>query len=44
MPGLSPIQARVRWADGRRAGVEFVHPLHASVLDMLLQRCAAGSA
>jgi hypothetical protein len=38
MPGLSPIEARVRWADNFRAGVEFVHPLHASVLDMLLQR------
>ncbi|WP_338501358.1 PilZ domain-containing protein [Sphingomonas kaistensis] len=44
MPGLAPIEARVRWADGRRAGVEFVHPIHASVLDMLLQRCAAGNA
>lgn len=38
MPGLSPIQARVRWTEDRRAGVEFVHPLHVSVLDMLLQR------
>ena len=44
MPGLTPIQARVRWTEGRRAGVEFVHPIHASVFDALLQRCGIGTA
>ena len=38
MPGLAPIASRVRWVEDRRAGVEFAHPIHASVLDHLLIR------
>lgn len=38
LPGLSPVEARVRWVDGRRAGVEFVQPIHDAVFDLLLIR------
>jgi hypothetical protein len=36
LPGLSPVEAQVRWTDGRRAGVEFVQPIHLAVFDLLL--------
>lgn len=38
LPGLSPVEARVRWTEGRRAGVEFIHPVHDAVFDLLLVR------
>lgn len=38
LPGLAPLQARVRWVDDRRAGVEFGHPIHEAVFDLLLLR------
>jgi hypothetical protein len=38
MPGLAPLQARVLWTENRRAGVEFVHPVHTAVFDLLLLR------
>jgi hypothetical protein len=38
LPGLAPIQARVRWTDARRAGVEFVHPIYDAVFELLLLR------
>ena len=43
LPGLSPVEARVRWVDGRRAGVEFVHPIHDAVFDLLLLRWGVGA-
>lgn len=39
LPGLAPLEARIRWVDERRAGVEFVHPVHHAVFDLLLLRC-----
>ena len=38
LPGLAPVEARIRWIEGRRAGVEFVHPIHQAVFDLLLLR------
>ena len=38
LPGLAPVEARVRWTEGRKAGVEFVHPVHEAVFDLLLIR------
>lgn len=38
LPGLAPIEARVRWTANHRAGVEFVHPIHPAVFDLLLLR------
>lgn len=38
LPGLAPIEARIRWTDNRRTGVEFVHPIHDTVFDLLLLR------
>lgn len=38
LPGLSPCEARIRWVDGFRAGVEFIHPIHEAVFDLLLDR------
>ena len=36
LPGLSPIEARVRWVDALRAGIEFARPVHEAVFDLLL--------
>nr|WP_280740543.1 PilZ domain-containing protein [Sphingomonas kaistensis] len=38
LPGLAPVEARIRWVESRRAGVEFVHPIHQAVFDLLLLR------
>lgn len=38
LPALAPIEARVRWTDKFRAGVEFVRPIHETVFDLLLIR------
>lgn len=38
LPGLEPVEARIRWVENRRAGVEFVHPLHDAVFNLLLIR------
>lgn len=38
LPGLAPVEARIRWVEERRAGVEFVHPIHEAVFDLLLLR------
>ena len=38
LPGLAPVQARVRWTESRKAGVEFVQPVHEAVFDLLLVR------
>ncbi len=35
LPGIETIEATTCWVDGFVAGVEFVHPLHPSVFDML---------
>jgi hypothetical protein len=42
LPGLAPIEARVRWVEARRAGVEFVHPIYEAVFDLLLLRWGLG--
>ncbi|GAA3996623.1 PilZ domain-containing protein [Sphingomonas humi] len=38
LPGLAPVEGRVRWADGREAGVEFVQPIYEAVFELLLVR------
>ena len=38
LPGLSPIEARVRWVKDHHTGVEFVRPIHEAVFDLLLIR------
>lgn len=36
--GLQPLEAEVCWIDGFTAGVDFLHPIHPAVFDLLLQR------
>ncbi|MDP8994684.1 MAG: PilZ domain-containing protein [Pseudomonadota bacterium] len=36
LPGLEPVNSRVVWVDGRKAGFEFVTPLHSATLDLIL--------
>lgn len=36
LPGLEPVNCRVVWVDGRKAGFEFVTPLHSATLDLVL--------
>ena len=38
LPGLEPVEARIRWVEDRKAGVEFVRPLHTAVFNLLLIR------
>jgi hypothetical protein len=33
LPGLEPVNSKVVWVDGRKAGFEFVTPLHPATLD-----------
>lgn len=42
LPGLAPVEARVRWVKDRRAGVEFAHAIHPAVYDLLLLRWGVG--
>lgn len=35
LPGLEPTNCRVVWVDGRKAGFEFLSPLHPGTLEML---------
>lgn len=41
---IGPIDSVVRWHEGRRVGVEFVVPLHHSVLEHLAERFQFGDA
>ena len=36
LPGLEPVNSRVVWTDGNKAGFEFVTPLHSATLDLVL--------
>ena len=36
LPGLEPVNSRVVWVDGCKAGFQFVTPLHPSTLDLVL--------
>jgi hypothetical protein len=36
--GLDSLEATVRWITDRNCGLDFVHPLHSAILDMLLTR------
>lgn len=36
--GLEALEASVCWVEGTLAGVEFDHPLHSAVFDMLINR------
>ncbi len=38
LPGIETLEAITCWVDDFIAGVEFVHPLHPSVFDMLTAR------
>lgn len=38
LPGLGPVGARVAWSEENRAGFQFVAPLDAAVLDLLVTR------
>lgn len=44
LPSLAPVEARVRWVENHRAGVEFVRPIHESVFELLLVRWGLGAA
>ena len=35
LPGLAPMEARVRWEDGWMAGLKFDRPMHPAVVDHL---------
>jgi PilZ domain len=35
LPGLEPASSRVIWAEGRKAGFEFLTPLHPGTLDIV---------
>lgn len=35
LPGLEPANSRVVWVEGRKAGFEFVSPLHPATLDTI---------
>lgn len=35
-PGLTPLEAQVIWASGKRYGCQFEHPLHVAVFDHLV--------
>lgn len=35
LPGLEPVNSRVVWVEGRKAGFEFVTPLHQATLDLI---------
>ena len=35
LPGLEPANSRVIWVEGRKAGFEFVTPLHPATLDLV---------
>lgn len=38
MPGLEPLEARVRWEDGWRAGMAFERSIHPAVFDHVAGR------
>ena len=38
LPGLTALEARVKWKEGLRAGLEFAHPVHESVFNLTLLR------
>ena len=42
LPGIETLEATTCWVDGFVAGVEFVHPLHRSVFEMLTARMSGG--
>ncbi len=37
LPGLEPQNSRLVWAEGGKAGFEFLHPLHPGTLQMLVE-------
>lgn len=41
-PGIEAIQAKVCWVEEWIAGVEFAHPLHPAVFEMVEQRMRRG--
>lgn len=41
LEGLQPLDARVCWIEGERAGVEFGSPIHPAVFDLLVARARA---
>jgi hypothetical protein len=38
LPGLEPCHARVKWAEGHYLGCAFDRPLHAAVLQMMIEK------
>jgi len=36
LPGLTPLNCRVVWSEGGKAGFEFASPVHASAIDQLI--------
>jgi hypothetical protein len=36
LPGLEPVNSKVVWVEGNKAGFEFVTPLHPATLDLVL--------
>lgn len=42
LPGIETLQGRVCWVKGWEAGVEFQHPIHQAVFDMVQERMRRG--
>ena len=42
VPGIEALQGKICWVDEWVAGVEFEHPLHPAVFDMVEQRMRKG--
>lgn len=36
IPGLSPLDAKIKWREGAQYGGRFIHPLHPAVLDHIV--------
>lgn len=42
LPGIEAVQGRIRWVEEWVAGVEFEHPIHQAVFDMVHDRMRRG--
>jgi len=42
LPGLEAMQGRIRWVKDWVAGIEFEHPIHPAVFDLLQDRMSRG--
>ena len=42
IPGIEALQGRIRWVKDWMAGVEFDHPIHPAVFEMIHERMRRG--